>query len=53
VGIWYELKNMGSDNANRLDNYGMLRQDELPKPSYPVFPSSSVTGLLVGTPQAP
>jgi polysaccharide biosynthesis protein PslG len=53
VGIWYELKNMGSNDSNRLDNYGLVRADELVKPSYPVFPSSSVTGLLVGTPQAP
>ena len=53
VGIWYELKNLSTDDSNRLDNYGLLRADELPKPSYPVFPTSSATGLLVGTPQAP
>jgi polysaccharide biosynthesis protein PslG len=50
VGIWYELKNMGPDATNRLQNYGLLRDDQLPKPSYPVFPTSSVTGLLVGSP---
>ena len=53
VGIWYELKNAGSDDTDRLDNYGLIQANELPKPSYPVFPSSTVTGLLQGSPQAP
>jgi hypothetical protein len=50
VGIWYELKNIGPDASDRLQNYGLLRSDELPKPSYPVFPTSSVTGLLAPAP---
>ena len=53
VGIWYGLKDTSSDSSSRVGNYGLVRSDNQVKVSYLVFPSSSVTGLLVGTPQVP
>lgn len=53
VGIWYGLENTGSNSSSRVNNYGLVRSDGQAKFSYAAFPSSSVTGLLVGTPQAP
>lgn len=37
VGVYYEMKDMGTDRSELLDNFGLLRSDGAEKPAYSAF----------------
>ena len=41
VGLVYELKDVGTDSADSLENFGLLRHDRTPKPAFGAFRSAA------------
>jgi polysaccharide biosynthesis protein PslG len=37
VGVWFNLEDTSADEGDRVDNYGLLRQDGSDKPAYGAF----------------
>lgn len=43
VGIWFKLENSGTDPSDRIQNYGLVREDGSPKPAYSAFVAAAAS----------